>query len=133
MVYPETNGTDPTVLHCRTHFTRRGTSGLYKRKYATCIYWPTLRPAVLYSGAYRGASCQRKEKRRHYYKLIYRRTRFMTKESKILLATVIVCTILLAGLDLFLHRQAVSLNLRAAQEINKAVKATPSATPVVET
>ena len=56
----------------------------------------------------------------------------MTKESKILLATVIICALLLAGLELFLHRQALVVNLKAAQEINKSVKATPSATPVVE-
>ena len=54
----------------------------------------------------------------------------MTRESKILLAVMIACTVVLAGLNLFLHRQALGLNLRAAQEINKAVKATPSATPV---
>lgn len=54
----------------------------------------------------------------------------MTKESKILLAVTIVSTVLLAGLQLFLHRQALVLNVRAAQEINKVVKATPSATPV---
>ena len=53
----------------------------------------------------------------------------MNKDSKILLATVIACTVILGALQLFLHRQALSLNLRAAQEINKAVTATPSASP----
>jgi len=55
----------------------------------------------------------------------------MTKESKILLATVIICALLLAGLELFLHRQALVVNIKVAQEINKSVKATPVATPAV--
>jgi hypothetical protein len=55
----------------------------------------------------------------------------MTKESKILLAVTVLSTVLLMGLQLFLHRQSLGINLRAAREINKAVKATPSATPVV--
>jgi hypothetical protein len=55
----------------------------------------------------------------------------MTRESKILLAATIACTVVLGALQLFLHRQALSFNLRAAQEINKAVQATPSASPSV--
>jgi hypothetical protein len=55
----------------------------------------------------------------------------MTKESKILLSVTIACTVILGALQLFLHRQALVVNLKAAQEINKSVKATPSATPVV--
>ena len=56
----------------------------------------------------------------------------MTKESKILLAAIIACTVLLGALQLFLHRQSLVVNLKAAQEINKSVKATPSASPVAE-
>jgi hypothetical protein len=61
----------------------------------------------------------------------FRRTSFMTKESKILLATVVVCTLLLAGLQLFLNRQAIGITLGSAKVVKQAVEATPSASPTV--
>jgi len=46
----------------------------------------------------------------------------MMKDSKILLAVILLCTVVLAGLQLYLHRQSLSLNLRAAQEIYSTEK-----------
>src|SRR5690349_5940483 len=40
----------------------------------------------------------------------FRRNLFMIKENKVIL-TVIVCTLLLAGLQLFLNRQAIGITL----------------------
>jgi hypothetical protein len=46
----------------------------------------------------------------------------MNKDSKILFATVVVCTIALAVFQYVMTMKAVSVNLRAAQEINKKCK-----------
>ena len=46
----------------------------------------------------------------------------MTKESKVLLVALLACTVALAGLQLFLHKQAVGVSLLSAQSVNKAVQ-----------
>ena len=55
----------------------------------------------------------------------------MNKDSKILLATVVVCALLLAGLQLFLSRQAIGITLGSAKVVKQAVEVTASATPTV--
>jgi hypothetical protein len=55
----------------------------------------------------------------------------MMKDSKILLATIVVCAIALAVFQYFLATKALNVNLRAAQEINKEVQRTPSPSPSV--
>src|SRR5690349_9735437 len=56
----------------------------------------------------------------------------MTKESKILLVVVLLCTVFLAGFQYFMQMRVLGVNLKAAQEINKAVQATPAVLPTVE-
>ena len=46
----------------------------------------------------------------------------MSKESKVLLATVLICTLLLAGLQLFLNTRVVRANLRIADALDKSVQ-----------
>ena len=55
----------------------------------------------------------------------------MMKDSKILLVTIVICTVALAVFQYVMTMQAVSVNLRAAQELNKSVQRTPSPSPSV--
>ena len=52
----------------------------------------------------------------------------MTKESRVLLVALLACTVALASLQLFLHKQAIGVSLLSGQSVNKAVQlASPSA------
>lgn len=51
----------------------------------------------------------------------------MSKESKILLATVIVCTLFLAGLQLLLNNRLVATNVRIAQALDKGMQGSTEA------
>ena len=50
----------------------------------------------------------------------------MTKESRVLLVALLACTVALAGLQLFLHKQAIGVSLLSAQSVNKAAKVATS-------
>ena len=54
----------------------------------------------------------------------------MSKDNKILLAAIVVSFVLLAGLQLYLNRQAIGVSIGAAQAVKKSVEKTPSPTPV---
>jgi hypothetical protein len=54
----------------------------------------------------------------------------MSKESKILLFVIVLCTLFLAGLMYFLEAVTIGTNLRAVRALGQEVKAT--AVPTVE-